>query len=76
VVLQSAIIALGIDPYYADVIMGAALIIAVALDQLSGERRERRRVAAALKDSLADTQPGPIPAAVMEANVPSRRSTP
>jgi ribose/xylose/arabinose/galactoside ABC-type transport system permease subunit len=49
-VLNSMVIALGINQYYADVIQGAALIGAVALDQLAREQRERRKRALALAD--------------------------
>jgi ribose/xylose/arabinose/galactoside ABC-type transport system permease subunit len=56
VVLQSAVIALGINPYYADVITGSALIVAVALDQFATEQQERQRVALAEQDR-ADAAP-------------------
>jgi ribose/xylose/arabinose/galactoside ABC-type transport system permease subunit len=49
-VLNSMVIALGINQYYADVIQGAALIGAVALDQLAREQRERRKRSLALAD--------------------------
>jgi ribose transport system permease protein len=52
--LESGIVAIGINPYYADVVEGAALIIAVALDQIVQERRAARRRAQALAD-LAET---------------------
>jgi ribose/xylose/arabinose/galactoside ABC-type transport system permease subunit len=74
VVLQSAVIALGINPYYADVITGAALIIAVGLDQLASEQQERQRTAMALQDSAEPppVQPEPPP---LEVTAPSERST-
>jgi ribose/xylose/arabinose/galactoside ABC-type transport system permease subunit len=49
-ILESGIVALGIDPYYADVIKGGALIVAVALDQLVGEQRERFRRALSIRE--------------------------
>jgi ribose/xylose/arabinose/galactoside ABC-type transport system permease subunit len=42
-VIQSGLITLGVDPNYSDVVTGAALIIAVSLDQLASEQRERYR---------------------------------
>ena len=50
-ILESAVVALGINPYYANVIQGAALIIAVGMDQLAREQHERRRRAIALMDA-------------------------
>jgi ribose/xylose/arabinose/galactoside ABC-type transport system permease subunit len=49
-VLNSMVIALGINQYFADIIQGAALIGAVGLDQLAREQRERRKRALALAD--------------------------
>jgi len=51
-ILNSMIVALGINQYFADVIQGAALIIAVGLDQVVREQRERRKRAIALADML------------------------
>jgi len=42
-VINSGIVALGIDPHYADIAKGIALLVAVGLDQLSLEARERYR---------------------------------
>ena len=42
-VINSGLIAVGIDPHYAQVVKGAALVVAVALDQLAQERQERHR---------------------------------
>jgi ribose/xylose/arabinose/galactoside ABC-type transport system permease subunit len=64
--LESGIVAIGINPYYADVVEGAALIIAVALDQIVQERRAAHRRAQALADlseSGTTTQPTPLTAA-------------
>lgn len=52
-ILESGVVALGIDPYYANVIQGAALILAVCLDQLVRESQNRRRRALALMDDVA-----------------------
>jgi ribose transport system permease protein len=49
-VLDSMVVALGINQYFADIIQGAALIGAVALDQLAREQQERRKRALALAD--------------------------
>jgi ribose/xylose/arabinose/galactoside ABC-type transport system permease subunit len=75
VVLESAVIALGIDPYYADVIMGGALIVAVALDQLAGEQQERQRIALAQQDTAHGEPTEPTAPPPLEVTVPSRRST-
>jgi ribose/xylose/arabinose/galactoside ABC-type transport system permease subunit len=42
-VIESGLISMGIDPHYAQVVKGAALVIAVALDQLTQEQQERHR---------------------------------
>jgi len=42
-VINSGLISTGIDPHYAQVVKGAALVIAVALDQLTQEQQERHR---------------------------------
>ncbi len=55
-VLESGVVALGIDPYYADVIKGAALIFAVGLDQLVGEQRERFRKVMAIREWEEDVE--------------------
>jgi len=43
-VINSGIVAVGINPYYAEIVKGAALIFAVGLDQLSQEGREKFRL--------------------------------
>jgi ribose/xylose/arabinose/galactoside ABC-type transport system permease subunit len=50
-VIKSGIVALGFDPHYAEILKGAALIIAVSLDQLAHEARERYRRLLALRQS-------------------------
>jgi ribose transport system permease protein len=42
-VINSGLISAGIDPHYAQVVRGAALVIAVSLDQFAQEQQERHR---------------------------------
>lgn len=49
-VINSGLVSLGIDPHYTDVVKGAALILAVTLDQLSQERREHYRKWLAMRE--------------------------
>jgi ribose/xylose/arabinose/galactoside ABC-type transport system permease subunit len=42
-VINSGLISTGIDPHYAQVVKGAALVVAVTLDQLTHEQQERHR---------------------------------
>ena len=42
-VINSGLISTGIDPHYAQMVKGAALVIAVTLDQLTQEQQERHR---------------------------------
>jgi hypothetical protein len=42
---------MGIDPFYASIVKGAVLIIAVAIDQLVLEQRERYRRSMAMRDT-------------------------
>ena len=49
-VINSGIVALGINPEYAEVVKGAALIGAVSLDQFSHEARERFRKKLAMRE--------------------------
>jgi ribose/xylose/arabinose/galactoside ABC-type transport system permease subunit len=37
------LISIGIDPHYAQMVKGLALVIAVTLDQLTQEQQERHR---------------------------------
>jgi ribose/xylose/arabinose/galactoside ABC-type transport system permease subunit len=53
VVINSGMIALGIDPYLTNVVKGGALLLAVGLDQLSLEQRERFRTMLALREAAA-----------------------
>ena len=50
-VINSGIVALGINPYYADVVKGMTLIAAVTLNQLSHEAHERFRKRSAMRES-------------------------
>lgn len=65
--LESGIVAVGINPYYADVVEGAALIIAVVLDQVVQERRAAHRRAQALAD-LAEAGTTTTPTALAAAS--------
>lgn len=49
-VINSGMISLGIDPFYADVVKGAVLIVAVALDQLAHEQRDRYQKYLAMRE--------------------------
>jgi ribose/xylose/arabinose/galactoside ABC-type transport system permease subunit len=49
-VVNSGLVVLGINAYYGDVIKGGALIVAVGLDQLVLEQRERHRRAVAMRE--------------------------
>jgi ribose transport system permease protein len=42
-VINSGLISIGIDPHYAQMVKGLALVIAVTLDQLTQEQQERHR---------------------------------
>jgi ribose/xylose/arabinose/galactoside ABC-type transport system permease subunit len=49
-IVNSGLVVLGINAYYGDIIKGAALIVAVALDQLVLEQRERHRRTVAMRE--------------------------
>ncbi|HZQ05531.1 MAG TPA: ABC transporter permease [Anaerolineae bacterium] len=49
-VLDSGLVALGVDPHYTYVVKGSALIIAVTLDQLAHERQEHFRTLLAMRE--------------------------
>jgi ribose transport system permease protein len=53
-VVDSGLIAGGINQYYTDVITGAALVISVGLEQLTQERNDRVRRTIALAEMTAD----------------------
>jgi ribose/xylose/arabinose/galactoside ABC-type transport system permease subunit len=52
-VINSGLVALGVDPYYSDVVKGGVLIVAVAIDQLSHEQRARYQRYLAMKERRA-----------------------
>ncbi len=49
-VVNSGLVVLGINAYYGDIIKGGALIVAVGLDQLVLEQRERHRRMVAMRE--------------------------
>ena len=49
-VINSGLIAMGCDPHYAQIVKGAALVAAVALDQFAKWQQERRRKKMALHE--------------------------
>jgi ribose/xylose/arabinose/galactoside ABC-type transport system permease subunit len=49
-VINSGIVSLGIDPYFAEIVKGAALILAVSIDQFSHESREKYRRFLAMRE--------------------------
>lgn len=49
-VINSGMISIGIDPHYAQVVKGVALVAAVSLDQLTQERQERHRKRLAVQE--------------------------
>jgi ribose/xylose/arabinose/galactoside ABC-type transport system permease subunit len=49
-VINSGLISIGIDPHYAQVVKGVALVVAVTLDQLTKERQERHRKKIAVQE--------------------------
>jgi ribose transport system permease protein len=52
-VIHSGLVSVGVDPHYAQMVKGAALVIAVALDQLTQEKQERHRKTLAVQERLA-----------------------
>jgi ribose transport system permease protein len=52
-VLESGIVALNVSPYWTSVVEGAALVVAVVLQQVTREQRERRQRAVALAEEHA-----------------------
>jgi ribose/xylose/arabinose/galactoside ABC-type transport system permease subunit len=55
-VINGAFVALGIDPYFEYVAKGGTLLVAVGLDQLTHEQRERFRTLLALRELKARHQ--------------------
>ena len=58
-VINSGIVALDIDSYYSNVIRGALLVFAVALDQLTEEGRDRFRRILAMRSAAAQAASRP-----------------
>jgi ribose transport system permease protein len=52
-VVNSGLISIGVDPFYTDVVKGSALVLSVAIEQLTQERRERYRKAVAMAEAAA-----------------------
>ena len=52
-VVNSGLISIGVDPFFTDVVKGLALLISVAIEQLTQERRERYRKAVAMAEQAA-----------------------
>ena len=52
-VVNSGLIALGVDPFYTDVVKGGALLVSVLLEQLTQERNERFRRSVAMAEYAA-----------------------
>ena len=42
-VINSGLIAVGIDPFWTDVVKGGALVFSIALEQIAEEHNERHR---------------------------------
>jgi ribose/xylose/arabinose/galactoside ABC-type transport system permease subunit len=72
-VIQSGLITIGVDPNYADVVTGSALIIAVSLDQLASEQRERYRRLLAMRGHRGDAAPPARAAVSQSAGTPDGR---
>jgi len=51
--LNAALVSFNVDPFWDDVLTGGLLLVAVSLDQLTQEQRERFRKAQALRDFRA-----------------------
>jgi ribose transport system permease protein len=55
-IVNSGIVALNINTYYADVVSGALLLTAVGLDQLTEEHRDRYRRLLAMRQATIDSE--------------------
>ena len=49
-IINSGLVSLGVDPHYTEIVKGAALIIAVSLDQIANERQARYRTLLAMRE--------------------------
>jgi len=54
-VINSGLVSLGVNPFYTNVVKGGVLIVAVAIDQLAHEQRERYQRHLAMRDRRALT---------------------
>jgi ribose transport system permease protein len=55
-VIGSGLISLGVDPFYTNIVQGGVLVLAVSIDQLVLERRERHRKLVAMAEAHAEMQ--------------------
>ena len=76
IVVNSGLVALGINAYYGDIIKGGALIAAVGLDQLVLEQRERHRRAVAMREEAQLGTPDDGAPLDAEAGVERTRTEP
>jgi ribose/xylose/arabinose/galactoside ABC-type transport system permease subunit len=49
-VINSGLVSLGVNPHYTEIVKGGALVLAVTIDQITHERRERRRTLLAMRE--------------------------
>jgi ribose transport system permease protein len=56
-VVQAALIQYQVNPFFSDVTQGALLLVAVTVDQLTHDQRERYRTLLALRELRADRDP-------------------
>ena len=49
-VINSGLVSLGVNPFWTEVVKGVALIVAVGLDQITHEQRQRRRTQLAMQE--------------------------
>jgi hypothetical protein len=49
-IINSGLIAVGVDPFWTDVVKGAALVFSIALEQLAEEHNERLRKRVAMAE--------------------------
>ncbi len=75
-VVNSGLVALGINAYYGDIIKGGALIAAVGLDQLVLEQRERHRRLVAMREEAQLGSPDDSAPVDSEAGVERTRTEP
>ncbi len=54
--INSGIVAIGINAYYGTIVQGVALIVAVAIDQLVIEQRERHRKMVAMREDRGEPE--------------------